>query len=85
MPIYAKSAKEGEEKERLAEHTIKDIQAGRVLVKNLPFGKDKKKRIGTDLDETIAFHDVGSLLAGFRHHWKRALLSGVVDMKYPQP
>ena len=37
MPIYAKSAIEGEEKETLAEHTISDIRAGRALVENLPF------------------------------------------------
>jgi CRISPR-associated endonuclease/helicase Cas3 len=66
MPIYAKSAKDGEEKERLAEHTIKDIQAGRVLVGNLPFGVAKKKRIGIDLDATIAFHDIGKAASGFQ-------------------
>jgi hypothetical protein len=34
MVIYAKSSVNGEEKERLAEHTIKDINAGRILVEN---------------------------------------------------
>lgn len=66
MPIYAKSSKNGEEKERLAEHTIKDMYAGRQLVENLPFGSPKKKRIRTDLDLCTAFHDVGKAATGFQ-------------------
>src|SRR4051812_40990285 len=67
MPIYAKSARNGgEEKERLAEHTIGDIDAMHVLVENLPFGAAKKKRIRIDLDEGMAFHDVGKAATGFQ-------------------
>jgi CRISPR-associated endonuclease/helicase Cas3 len=72
MPIYAKSARNGEEeKERLAEHTIRDIEAGRVLVANLPFGAAKRKRIGKDLDLTIAFHDIGKAATGFQKSLER--------------
>jgi CRISPR-associated endonuclease/helicase Cas3 len=64
--IYAKSADESGFKEPLAEHTINDIKAGRRLVTNLPFGPEKKKRIGNDLDECIAFHDIGKAATGFQ-------------------
>jgi CRISPR-associated endonuclease/helicase Cas3 len=66
MRIYAKSADENGYKEPLAEHTIKDIKAGRQLVANLPFGQAKKKQIGNDLDLCIAFHDVGKAATGFQ-------------------
>lgn len=66
MPIYAKSSKNGKEKESLAEHTISDIEAIHVLVENLPFGPAKKKRIRIDLDESMAFHDVGKAATGFQ-------------------
>ena len=66
--IYAKSAdKNGNgNKEPLYEHTKKDIDAGRRLVGNLPFTEEEKQRIGRDLDEAIAFHDLGKSATGFQ-------------------
>ena len=64
--IYAKSTDETGYKEPLAEHTINDIKTGRRLVANLPFGSAKKKRIGRDLDECVAFHDIGKAATGFQ-------------------
>ncbi len=66
MPIYAKSSVNGEDKERLAEHTIHDIRAGQVLVQNLPFAERKKKQISKDLELALALHDVGKSASGFQ-------------------
>ncbi len=64
--IYAKSTDAEGYKEPLAEHTLKDIKAARQLVRNLPFGTAKKRRIGLDLDTIIAFHDIGKAAEGFQ-------------------
>jgi CRISPR-associated endonuclease/helicase Cas3 len=66
MPIYAKSADHNGYKEPLGEHTLKDLKAGHAIVANLPFGKDKNKRIGSDLDLIILGHDLGKAATGFQ-------------------
>ncbi len=64
--VYAKSADVNGYKEALAEHTIKDVKAGRRLVENLPFSPKKRMKIGFDLETCEAFHDLGKAATGFQ-------------------
>lgn len=64
--IFAKSPDERGYKEPLADHTLHDLQTGLRLIKNLPFGHKKRRRLTRDLTEAIAFHDVGKAAIGFQ-------------------